>query len=115
MRKLVESGVGIAVITDGVNGSYAMTETASLKVPTYPVEVEDSTGAGDVFISGLAAYLDEGLEWACAVASASSSAIVETHGPKILCTRKEIMQRAEIIYEKIQKLSESSSGDPVDC
>jgi len=114
LRKLVDSGVGVAVITDGVNGSYIMSDRASIKVPPFPVEVVDSTGAGDVFISGLASHLDEGLEWACAVASASSSAIVETHGPKIECTRKEIMQRAEEIHEKIQKLGESSSGDPVD-
>ena len=81
-----------------------MTEEESLKVPSYPVEVVDSTGAGDVFNSGLAAYLDEGLEWACAVASASSSAIVETHGPIIECTGKEIMHRANEVHEKIQRL-----------
>ena len=104
LRKIVESGVGTAVITDGVHGSFVMTEGASLKVPSYHVEVVDSTGAGDVFISGLAAYLNDGLEWACAVASAASSAIVETHGPKIECTGKEIMQRAYEIRENIQRL-----------
>jgi len=102
LRKLVESGVGIAVITDGVNGSYVMTDTTSLKVPSYPVRVVDATGAGDVFLAGIASHLDEGLEWACAVASASSSAIIETHGPKIECTPKEIMQRAEEINGKIR-------------
>lgn len=104
LRKLVDSGVGIAAITDGVHGSYVMTENASLKVPSYHVKVVDSTGAGDVFISGLAAYLDEGLEWACSVASVASSAIVETYGPKIERTEKEIMQRAEEIRENIQNL-----------
>ena len=102
LRKLVNIGVKTAVITDGVNGSYVMTKTESFKVPSYPVDVVDSTGAGDVFISGLAACLEEGLEWACSVASASSSAIVETSGPKIECTRTEILRRADEIHEKIR-------------
>ena len=81
-----------------------MTESEFFRVPVYPVKVLDPTGAGDVFIAGLAAYFDEGLEWACSVASASSSAVVETHGPVILCSREEILERAEYIQESIEKL-----------
>lgn len=105
LRRLNGLGVGIAVITDGPNGSYVMTGSDFFRVPVYPVKVIDSTGAGDVFIAGLAAYLDEGLEWACSVASASSSAVVETRGPLIMCGGSEIIERAEHIQEKIEKLS----------
>ncbi|MCW4012745.1 MAG: PfkB family carbohydrate kinase [Candidatus Bathyarchaeota archaeon] len=104
LRKLVDHGVGAAVITDGSNGSYVMTGSMFIHVPVFPVEVVDSTGAGDVFIAGLAAYLDEGLSWACAVASASSSAIVETHGIVIQRSKSEILERAEWVYEKIVSL-----------
>ena len=99
-----KKGVEIAVITDGNNGSYVMTNSEFLRVPVYSVDPLDSTGAGDVFIAGLASHLDEGLIWACAVASASSSAIVETRGPDIRCSRSYILERAKIIFDKIERL-----------
>ena len=104
LKKLVKLGIDVAVITDGRNGSYVMTHSDFFRVPVYPVEVMDSTGAGDVFIAGLASHIDEGLEWASTVASASSSAIVETSGPEIKCDKTEILGRAELIYEKIEQL-----------
>ena len=105
LRYLIKNGVEIAVITDGDNGSYVMTDSVFFLVPIYEANLVDSTGAGDVFIAGLASHIDEGLEWACAVASASSSAIIETRGPEIICSKKEIYQRAQIILNNIEKLS----------
>jgi sugar/nucleoside kinase (ribokinase family) len=104
LRILIEYGVDTAVITDGSNGSFVMTGSEFIHVPVYPVDVVDSTGAGDVFIAGLAAYLDEGLSWACAVASASSSAVVETHGIEIKRIKSELFERAECVYEKTTRL-----------
>jgi hypothetical protein len=104
LRKLINLGVDIAVITDGSNGSYVMTDSDFFRVPVYPVELVDPTGAGDVFIAGLAAFLDEGLEWACSVAAASSSAIVETHGPAIRCNKSLILERTEHIHENLERL-----------
>lgn len=104
LRKLTDHGVDTAVITDGSNGSYVMTGAKLLHIPIYPVNLVDSTGAGDAFIAGLAAYLDEGLSWACAVASASSSSIVETKGIEIKHNRSEILERAEWVQDKIMNL-----------
>jgi len=104
LRKLTDHGVDTAVITDGSNGSYVMTGAKLLHIPIYPVNLVDSTGAGDAFIAGLAAYLDEGLSWACAVASASSSSIVETKGIEIKHNRSEILERAEWVQDKIINL-----------
>jgi len=104
LRKLTDHGVDTAVITDGSNGSYVMTGAKLLHIPIYPVNLVDSTGAGDAFIAGLAAYLDEGLSWACAVASASSSSIVETKGIEIKHKRSEILERAEWVQDKIMNL-----------
>ncbi len=104
LTKFINLGVGVAVITAGVNGSFVMTDSDYFRVPTYPVEVIDPTGAGDVFLAGLASHIDEGLEWACSVSAASSSAIVETNGPVINCGRDEIIRRALYIQENIAKL-----------
>lgn len=104
LQLLVKLGVDIAVITDGDNGSYVMTDTEYFRVPVYHVDLVDPTGAGDVFIAGLASHLDEGLEWACSVASASSSAVVETRGPVIDCSKQDILVRSREIYESIEKL-----------
>jgi len=104
LQKLIDLGVGVAVVTDGSNGSYVMTGKSFFRVPVYPVEVLDSTGAGDVFMAGLASHLDEGLMWACSIASASSSAIIETHGAEIKCRKEEILQRTQIIHENIKRL-----------
>jgi sugar/nucleoside kinase (ribokinase family) len=81
-----------------------MTGKSFFRVPVYPVEVLDSTGAGDIFMAGLASHLDEGLMWACSIASASSSAVIETHGAEIKCSRNEIIERAEKIREIIKKV-----------
>jgi hypothetical protein len=105
LRKLHKLGVNIAVITAGSNGSYVMSNSNLYWIPIYPVNVVDSTGAGDVFTAGLVAYLDEGLDWACSIASASSSAIVETRGPVIKCSKMQILERAECINENIVKLA----------
>jgi hypothetical protein len=104
LQKLIDLGVGVAVVTDGSNGSYVMAGKSFFRVPVYPVEVLDSTGAGDVFMAGLASHLDEGLMWACSIASASSSAVIETHGAEIKCRKEEILQRAQIIHENIKRL-----------
>jgi ribokinase len=104
IKKLVENGVKTAVITDGENGSFVMTSSKLLHIPIFPVDVVDSTGAGDVFAAALAAYIDEGISWTCAMASASSSAIVETHGIEIKQSKSEIIRRAEWIQDKIVSL-----------
>ena len=104
LKTLTKLGTEIAVITDGSNGSYVMSDSDYFRVPVYQADLVDSTGAGDVFIAGIASHIEEGLEWACAVASASSSAIIETRGPVIKCSKSEILERAINILERIERL-----------
>lgn len=54
VRKIAEM-VPLAVVTDGVNGSYAIDQESSEEAfcPALPVTVVDATGAGDVFASAL--------------------------------------------------------------
>lgn len=50
----------LVVIKDGANGSYAQRGDEVLHAPAVPVEVVDTTGAGDCFSAGfLRAWLDE--------------------------------------------------------
>lgn len=52
-RRLEEMGVRWAGVTLGGAGSLARCEGEWIRTPTYPVEVVDSTGCGDLFHAGL--------------------------------------------------------------
>lgn len=50
------------VLTDGTNGSVAYNGSDEIRQPAYEVEVRDTTGAGDAFISGYLAGIAHGLD-----------------------------------------------------
>lgn len=104
LRTMMKHGVEYAVITDGTTGAYAYSRDGFYKIPAYSVDAVDTTGAGDVFLAGLASHIDEGFLWGCAVGAASGSALVETRGAIIKRDHKEILERAEKIYDDIQHL-----------
>jgi fructokinase len=55
--RLVELGVGLACITLGARGALLRRGDDVIAVPAEPVEVVDTTGAGDGFVAGLLAAL----------------------------------------------------------
>ena len=55
LQRLIHDGVPIAVVTRGSDGSLASDGTARIAVGICPVEVVDSSGAGDSFIAGFLA------------------------------------------------------------
>jgi len=71
----------IVVIKDGSNGSYAYTNNIIFQVPAIPVDVLDTTGAGDNFNAGfLCAWLDGQsmetcLKWGNIVGGLSTTAL----------------------------------------
>ena len=71
-RQLHALGAGVVCYTLGGEGCYVSDGSAGFHLPARPVEVRDTTGAGDAFWSGfLAAYL-EGYDWpSCAVSGRS--------------------------------------------
>ncbi len=60
--ELRRRGVGNLIVTMGEDGALAMTDAGVMRVPGVPVEVVDTTGAGDAFNAGLAVALAEGLD-----------------------------------------------------
>jgi ribokinase len=59
-QRLKALGVETIVITMGGDGSLVLTGDQQIRVPAIPIEVVDSTGAGDAFNSGLAVALASG-------------------------------------------------------
>lgn len=52
-QRWVELGAGLVVITDGGDGSLAVTAHARIHVPAVPTTVVDTVGAGDTFMGAL--------------------------------------------------------------
>lgn len=74
-RGLQEISGGWVVVKLGGDGALAAgPDGVELAVDAEPVEVEDSTGAGDAFNAGLIAALAEGSEWPAALKAAGSLA-----------------------------------------
>ena len=71
-RKLLEQGAKNVIVTLGSNGALIVTRTKVTKVNTYPVDVKDTTAAGDAFIGGFATgllqdkSLEESVRYGCA-------------------------------------------------
>lgn len=55
-RSLVASGVGAVLLTAGAAGTWAITAAGEQLVPTAPITVADTIGAGDSFGGGFLAY-----------------------------------------------------------
>lgn len=58
--RLRERGVRTIVVTQGEKGALILTGGDPVQIPSVPVDVVDTTGAGDAFNSGLAIALAEG-------------------------------------------------------
>jgi pseudouridine kinase len=60
-RNLVRAGVDLAIITLGAEGLYYATTEESGRLPAFPVEVVDPTGAGDALTAAVAYGLLSGV------------------------------------------------------
>ena len=80
-RGLAARGAGCAIVTLGKAGALAVTADTDDLYPGVEVEAVDPTGAGDCFLGGLAARLNEGATLSEAVAFANRAAAVSVQRP----------------------------------
>ncbi len=59
-RDLLTKGVETVIVTLGSQGALLVTSAQSIHIPAFPIQVVDTTAAGDAFIGGLAVALGEG-------------------------------------------------------
>jgi len=69
-------GVTNVVMTRGADGVTALCEGELLELPSFAVEVVDSTGAGDAFSAALAVALTRGGAWSAALEFASAAGAI---------------------------------------
>ncbi len=80
-RSLLTRDGQTAVVTLGAQGAQIVSGAASAIVPTYAVDVVDTTGAGDAFNAGLAVALAEGKALEEAVRFANAAAALSVTKP----------------------------------
>jgi ribokinase len=66
-------GIETVIITMGGKGAFVSTQSAEYRIEPFPVDVLDTTGAGDAFNGGLATALAEGMEMHDAVQFANAT------------------------------------------
>jgi len=92
-RSLLSSPDQTVVVTRGADGAQWVRQQGSLLLPTFKVDVVDTTGAGDAFNGGLAVALAEGksLDEAIRFANATAALCVTKPG-----TAPSMPQRADV-------------------
>ncbi|MDR7401723.1 MAG: ribokinase [Armatimonadota bacterium] len=77
-QELLATGPRAVVLKRGARGALVVTRDAALAVPTFPVRVVDTTGAGDAFSGALAVALAEGRPLPDAVRFANAAGALAT-------------------------------------
>ena len=95
-KHLLERGFRCVILTLGERGALLANADRSHLVPAYPVQPEDTSGAGDAFIGSFAAFLTEGLDELEAMARANLYAGLSTTG---VGTQTSFVQRGRFETE----------------
>ena len=102
--ELLAAGCAAVVVTRGALGAEIHRPGSSpVSVPAFPVEVVDTTGAGDAFSAGLAWALASGRDLEAAVRLASAAGALATRG---LGARSALPTAAEVL-----RLSAPTGGE----
>lgn len=107
LERIVGLGAEVAIVTRGAEGGLLLTGGCRYMIPAYgAVEAVDPTGAGDAFMGGfLSEYLkEEDCPWCAAVGAAAASCVVETPGARIDISMRQLLRRAEELYDGVVKL-----------
>lgn len=92
-RKLVDAGVAIVCVKLAAGGCVVAADGSITVIPSTPVDVVDTTGAGDAFAGALAFALLEGkspIEAACFATAAADVAVTGYGSQKSYPTREQV-------------------------
>nr|MDO8116719.1 carbohydrate kinase family protein [Candidatus Sigynarchaeota archaeon] len=109
MKIVLQMGPKIVACTDGGSGSYISDGKVLLKAGVYPVDVQDTTGAGDAFASGLIYSYMHGLSMEQMVKYGSAISAFEC---SVLGVRDGIPRDMKIIEDYIATKPLSITSSP---
>ena len=106
LEKITLNGAEVAIATQGKNGALLVMEEQGFRIPVFEINKIDDMGAGDAFISGFFCEYLDGKDplWCAAMGAAMSASILETLGPQIDASTRIINERAENIFNRIEKI-----------
>lgn len=93
---LLARGVGVVVLTLGERGALLLEQNQTARhLPAYPVDVVDTTAAGDAFVAALAVGLAEGasLDQAVRMANAAGALAVTCRGAQPAMPKRADLER----------------------
>ncbi len=104
LKRLIDLGPRIAIITDGEHGSYASDGTQAWFCDPFPVPCLERTGAGDAYAATFSWALDKGFSLAEAMrhATANSASVIQFVGPQAGLLTREGVERLMRKYSQIQ-------------
>jgi sugar/nucleoside kinase (ribokinase family) len=103
LRRLSQMGARIPIITLAERGSLLLDGNRLHRIPAYPTEAVDPTGAGDVYGGSFITEFQRSgdLVEAALFASAAASIMVEQVGPDFRLERKQVEERKEVIRDRL--------------
>jgi sugar/nucleoside kinase (ribokinase family) len=96
-------GARVPIITLAERGSLLLDGKRLHRIPAYPTEAVDPTGAGDVYGGSFITEFQRcgELVEAALFASAAASIMVEQVGPNFRLSRKEVEERRDAIRDRL--------------
>lgn len=90
-QKLFDKGVDELIVTLGSKGALYINKESHMELEAYKVEAVDTTAAGDSFIGGFIAYLNEGIQKAIDMGmKAGAIAVTRMGAQSSLATKEEV-------------------------
>lgn len=111
---MVNLGADISIVTLGEKGSFISSKKGTFKMPAFPAQVKDCTGAGDVYMAGfLVVYLRTRDVWKSALfASATASIVIEGTGG-VVADRMPTTPQVEKRISKVSLRDYEKSKHPI--
>lgn len=116
-RTWLQSGPSIVAVTMGEHGAFAMCAAGEVRVPAYQVNVVDTVGAGDAFMTGLIDALWErnllGAERRRDLAAISTDALTEVVRTAVLSSALTVARAGADLPDRATRDAAATSSGPL--